>query len=131
MPYLGKQPFQHITTYGKTTEGNFDVKNNSNQWKKHSILQHSDKLKFGLTHPDSVISQVQEKKTQNFTSRMSNAIKQKNAIPSKQGITTFGKPSGADSHFVNYPQSQINTQSHQIQNRRGSLWVQGKSDNKL
>ena len=131
MPYLGK-PFNPITSWGFPTEGNFDVKNNSNQWKKHSTLQPPDKLKFGLTHPDFVISQVREKPVQGFGIKMSNITKNANKIPSKNGIYSWGKPSGPDSHFPNYPQtSQFHTQSPQILNRTGSTIQQQKIDGKV
>ena len=131
MPYLGKNQFNSITSFGKVTEGNFDAKNNSNQWKKHSTLQPPDKLKFGLTHPDKKISQVQEKKIQHNTLKTSNLVKNLDKNPTKSGIYSFGKPSGPRSEFSNYPQGQFHTQSPQIQNRNGSLWKQYKDDKSL
>jgi hypothetical protein len=130
MPYLNGKSFNKITSFGKVLEGNFDIKNNGNQWKKHSTLQPPDKLKFGLTHPDKIISQVREKTSRDFTPKMSNLTKNLNKIPSKNGIFTFGKDSKSGNQFPNNG-SQFHTQSPQIQNKHGSLWSQYKKDDKL
>ena len=127
MPYLDGRGFDPITTFGKPDGKTSDQK--FEKWIQHAPFA-KDKLKFGLTHPDKIISQVREKKTQGFGIKMSNLYNSKNGIPSAKPITTFGKPSGQNPGFSNYPQSQFKVQSSQIQNRRGSTIQQQKTDGK-
>ena len=129
MPYLGK-PFNKITTFGKVTEGTWDEKNNSNQWKKHSVVVPADRLRFGLTHPDQILSQVREKTQTHITMKMSNLYSNADKIPTKKGIFTFGKPSDSGPQFPNYP-GQFHTQSPQILDRHGSRLDQARKDDNL
>lgn len=127
MPYLNGIPFNPITSFGKVTEGNFDVKNNI--WKEHTKI-FTEKLSFQKTHQNTIVSQVREKTNQHFTLKMPNITKQRNAIPSRAGITSFGKDSISGNVFPNFG-SQFHTQNTQIQNRRGSTVGQQKLDNKI
>ena len=139
MPYLGR-PFQPITTYGKVSEGNADFKFKKGAvapsgWTVNSWVQSAphakSKLRFGLTHPDKIVSQVREKSKPGFTYKMSNLTKMCNiACPELPGITTYGKPGPSGPQFPNYP-GQFHSQSSQIQTRSGSLWSQQKKDGKL
>lgn len=128
MPYLDGRKFDPITTFGKVTEGNFDYKNRLNGPWRQTLPFAKDKLIFGRTHRDTRISQVREKPQRDFTPKINNLVKFTNQTPSKQGITSFGKPSGSNRNFPNYPQSQFHTQSPQEQTKRGSLLYQYKKD---
>lgn len=130
MPYLDGRGFSLISSFGKPTEGNFDVKNGlTSQWRQVLPFPR-DRLRFGLTHSDTIVSQVREKTTQGFGIKMNNAIRNSDYVPSHNGITSFGTSSPSGPQFPNNG-SQFHTQSPQIQNRRGSLWIQQKNDNKV
>lgn len=122
MPYLdGRESIKPITSFGKPTEGNSDVK--FKKWIPTMPLP-KDKLKFGLTHPDQKISQVREKTSPGFGIKVNNVTKNSDYIPCKNPITTFGK-------FYQNVQGLFKSQSLQIQNRFGSTWKQQKNDKKL
>jgi hypothetical protein len=128
MPYLDNRgPIKAITSFGKPTEGNSDVK--FQEWTQKAPFA-KPKLQFGQTHKDLISSQVREKTGISLNSKMSNSVKQKNAVPLKQGITTFGRFSTNDGSFPNSGGT-FKVQSSQIQNRRGSTIEQQKKDGKI
>lgn len=129
MPYLdGREPVQPITSFGKPrlTTSDFMFK----KWAPKAPLP-KDKLKFGLTHPDKVCSQVREKPSRDgFAIKMSNIWKQKDAVPLKTGISSWGKSSPNDGRWPGNG-TQFHTQSPQIQTRNGSTMGQLKKDGRL
>ena len=140
MAYLDGRGFNPITTFGKVSEGNFDFKQKYgavapsgwtvNNWVNKSTLP-VPKLRFGLTHPDTRVSQVREKPIQGFTLRMNNLTKMCNIpCPELPGITTYGTPNASGPQFPNHP-GQFHIQSPQVQTRNGSTWGQQKKDGKL
>jgi len=131
MPYLDGRGFNPITSYGKVTEGNFDYKNRlRGQWRQVTSFA-KDKLIFGQTHRDLIVSQVREKTVKNYNIKVNNITQFKNQLPSKNEIDSFGKLSSSKRGFPNYPQSQFHIQSAQNQTKRGSLWFQYKKEGKI